>query len=462
MPLWLCQWDACRQPAVQRAGDCMLCDRHLCRTHLQRPWHECPEPEENWESYSAQYAATESRHIDELCHRIDGTNLCARASMLRGGVPCTVQLSRRNLSAMMGNQNCHVEITFQDNVRWLARFRLTRTSSPPREVRDYILRSEAATMIYLQQHTRIPTPRIFDWACESDPRNSLGAGYILMEKLDGKPLDWNGATPDQRERVMQQLVDVFLEIERHPFDAMGSLVSAGDAAEFEVQGLARHATFRMGCGGPLGPFTSSQECSRAILESYLEMIASGEIEACYPVDVYLAHRFRLDIVQDLFPSGGQFFLKHPDDKGDHILVNDSFDIVGLIDWEWMQTVSRADAFCSPCMMWPLAEFYNGSNDLATDEMRLADIFRERGREDLAKCVIDGRKIQRFFFALGPDSSFLDRKTSIALFSGLRRAFGSGDEGWEQWKGNALEKWKSDESLRRLLELEESRETQVVT
>ncbi|KAJ2902410.1 hypothetical protein MKZ38_000599 [Zalerion maritima] len=47
---------------------------------------------------------------------------------------------------MMGNQNCHAEITFLDNVKWLARFRLTKTFSPPPEIHDYILRNEAATM----------------------------------------------------------------------------------------------------------------------------------------------------------------------------------------------------------------------------------------------------------------------------------------------------------------------------
>lgn len=123
----------------------------------------------------------------------------------------------------MGNQNCHAEIAFVDNVKWLARFRLARTSSPPREVRDWILRSEAATMTYLQWNTSIPTPIIFDWACESDPENLLGVGYILMEQLDGKSLDWQAANPEQRDKITRQLVDMFLEIERHPFNAMGSL-----------------------------------------------------------------------------------------------------------------------------------------------------------------------------------------------------------------------------------------------
>ncbi|KAH6705750.1 hypothetical protein EV126DRAFT_412686 [Verticillium dahliae] len=374
--------------------------------------------------------------------------------MLRGGISCTVELSSKSLSAMMGNQNCHAEITFQDNVKWLARFRLARTSSPPREVRDWILRSEAATMIYLQQHTCIPTPKIFDWAAESDPGNTLGVGYILMEKLDGKSLDWQAATPEQKEKVMQQLVDILLEIEKHPFEAMGSLVSsAGDT--IDVQGLAHQSTFRVGTG-PLGPFSSSLEGSQAMLESYLAMIASGEIDTPCPVDTYLVHRFRLDIVGGLWedvPVGGQFFLKHPDDKGDHMLVNDSFDIVGIIDWEWTQTVSRAEAFCSPCMMWPVTEFYNGSNELTADELRLAAIFRERGRGDLANCVIEGRRIQRFFFALGPESSFSDRKTFTHLFAGLQRAFNSEDEGWEPWKSKALEKWKDDRLLLGLLCLE---------
>lgn len=103
------------------------------------------------------------------------------------------------------------------------------------------------------------------------------------------------------------------------------------------------------------------------------MIASGEVDPIYPVDTYLVHPFRQDLVGALFKDA-------------------------------------LPGFCSPCMMWPLAQFYNGSNDLDADELRLEAIFRERGREDLANCVIDGRKAQRYFFVLGPESSFLDSRT----------------------------------------------------
>ncbi|KAI1097924.1 hypothetical protein F4804DRAFT_346769 [Jackrogersella minutella] len=276
------------------------------------------------------------------------------------------------------------------NVKWLARFRLPSISSPPLEVRDYILRSEAATMGFLQKHICIPSPKILDWACESDPSNPLGhVGYILMEKMEGNPLDWQGASPSQKEKVMQQLVDIFLELERHPFDTMGSIISSGDPSVYEIQGFAYHAAYSRGTKG-----------------------VSGEIGAAYPVDVFLVHRSRLDLLGDVekdVPSGEAFFLKHPDDKGDHILVNEDFDIVGMIDWEWCQT--------------PVAKFYDGSNELADEELRLA--------------YDKGRKVQRFFFSLGAGSGAHDQKTLIDLFMGLKRAFDPGEEEWEEWRTKAL-------------------------
>ncbi|KAK4164677.1 hypothetical protein QBC43DRAFT_334221 [Cladorrhinum sp. PSN259] len=473
-PLWSCDWVGCQSPAVQRAGDCLLCNRHLCRTHLRDQWHTCPKPEvnkvhalrheiiidhhnqTNWNEYSARYAAAESRRLEELCRRIDGEKLCVRASQVRSdtNVPCAIDLSPKKLSAMMGGQNCYAEVVFADGVVWLARFRLSSPLSPPRE------------------------------AYESDPANTVGVGYILMEKLHGTPLDWQGATTAQREKVVRQLADIILEIERHHFDRLGSLVEttamsegrmapAAAAAEpqIQVQGLAQHSTFRSGEEGqPLGPFRSSREASRALVEAHLRMIAGGEIgTAENAADVFLAHRFRLDILDRVWKATAaaveedeKFFLKHADDKGDHIFVNDDFDIVGVIDLEWCSTTSKEEAFSSPCMMWPVAAFYDGSNELADEELLLARVFRERSREDLARCVLDGRKVQRFLFALGPGgASHEDRRTFACLFMGLKQAFDPGhggkedkrgreEEEWEVWKARALVEWEHDGLLQAIL------------
>lgn len=147
--------------------------------------------------------------------------------------------------------------------------------------------------------------------------------------------------------------------------------------------------------------------------------------------MFLTRRFRLDVLDRVWNAtraavkGDQeetFFLKHADEKGDHIFVNADFDVVGIIDWEWCSTASKAEAFSSPCMMWQVAAFYDGSNELGDEELLLARVFSERGREDLAHCVLDGRKVQRFFFALGPGgASHEDRRTLFRLFMGPKRA-----------------------------------------
>ncbi|KAG6141683.1 hypothetical protein E4U28_002950 [Claviceps purpurea] len=373
---------------------------------------------------------------------------------------------------MRGGRNCHAEIEFEDGVVWIARFRLLDSRTPP-EARNYVLQSEAATMQFLDRHTRVPSPRVFDWACESDQTNTIGIGYILMEKLNGTSMRWYKATATQKEKIVRQLADIMLEIERHPFDRVGSLIfttefssrearqEAAVESQIQVGALADESIFRSGDGGlPLGPFRSSKEALFATVQAHSRMIVAGEIGSAENVlDLLLAYRFRLDVLdkvseQTATPEKGgeQFFLKHMDDKGDHILVNDDFDIVGIVDWEWCKTASREEAFSSPRMMWPVGPFYDGSNELTEEELLLARVFRERGREDLASCVLHGRKIQRLLFALDPLTAYEDIKTLSSLFIGLKRAFeehdiktdgrGAEDE-WETWKAKALADWKHE-------------------
>jgi len=66
---------------------------------------------------------------------------------------------------------------------------------------------------------------------------------------------------------------------------------------------------------------------------------------------------------ELAYCNGPFFLKHTDDKGEHILVDDEYNITGIIDWVFASTACKAYAFSSPCMMWPVAAYYEGKNVL---------------------------------------------------------------------------------------------------
>jgi hypothetical protein len=235
---------------------------------------------------------------------------------------------------------------------------------------------------------------VFDWACESDPENPPGVGYILMEKREGKPLVWRRPRQRRRRRLCSSWWTFSSKWKSTLLQEIESIVSSSAKdAQFSLQGLAQHATFRVRDGeGPLCPFPTPSESLNAILKSYLEMMASGELGTRDPLDTFLVHRYRVDAIDNLWndhASDGPSFLKHPDDNGYYMLVNDLFDIVEVIDWEWTCTVPKAEAFCSPCMMCPVGEFYSGSNEPATDELRLADIFQERGPQDLASCVMEG-------------------------------------------------------------------------
>jgi aminoglycoside phosphotransferase (APT) family kinase protein len=94
----------------------------------------------------------------------------------------------------MGGMNYHLEILFEDGISWLARIRRFNATSPPPELRDYILGSEVATLQFLGK-TKVPVPTVYDF--NPDESNPIGVGYILMEKLPGKSLRWSLTTPEQ-------------------------------------------------------------------------------------------------------------------------------------------------------------------------------------------------------------------------------------------------------------------------
>ncbi|CAH0048585.1 unnamed protein product, partial [Clonostachys solani] len=65
-------------------------------------------------------------------------------------------------------------------------------------------------MEFLSPHANVPSPRVFDWACESDPTYTVGVGYR----------SW---------MVVRQLAEIMLEIEAHPFDGLESLVATRES-----------------------------------------------------------------------------------------------------------------------------------------------------------------------------------------------------------------------------------------
>ena len=316
----------------------------------------------------------------------------------------------------MGGMNYHIEVRFDDGITWIARIRRFNASSPPAALRDYIIQSEVATLMFLGQ-TRVPTPKVYDFALEH-PGNPVGVGFILMEKLPGKSLRWSMATQQQRKKVMDQLADTFIELRKYPFRLLGSLDSPGGS---QVGAFARESltNFTQSEMRTTGPFSSLEDYHMSSLRQILDLIVREEMYSQQAVDAYLIHRFLIDLVPLVLPSAQNnedFYLKHADDKGDHILVDEHFNVTGIIDWEWAHTASPAQAFNSPVGLLPVADFYSGKNSLGDDEIVFARLLEKKGRQDLARFVWNGRLQHRFAFCCGYDLA--DWDGFLGLFRGL--------------------------------------------
>jgi hypothetical protein len=126
---------------------------------------------------------------------------------------------------MMGGMNIHLPITFEDGVKWLARIRRTNVTSPPPQLQTYTLKSETATLRFLET-LNIPTSRVWDYSVAREI-SPAGVSYILMDYMPGTVLDWSRISEEGRGKVIAQLADVYIELSKHRFPAMGCMHQIG-------------------------------------------------------------------------------------------------------------------------------------------------------------------------------------------------------------------------------------------
>ncbi|GJE86482.1 hypothetical protein PsYK624_025620 [Phanerochaete sordida] len=455
MPLFTCDEAGCTGAAV-RGKACLLCLRHLCTDHLKRGVHGCP----NWqndaeaEAWGVANARATRDEVNALIATVDARALENHATLLRGGIACTVvplAYDAENIHHVMGGMNFHITICFADGVEWICRIRRNNVSSPPRSIQNAILNSEVATLKFLAS-IRVPVPQVHGYATFGD-NNPVGVGYILMDKLPGRPLDLDAANAEQKRRFMSRFAEIFATLAAHPFLAIGSpLLSTLNQA---VVGPVASETFAPALGSQilLGPFDSATEYRRTALEIAIELIRRQELYVDTSIDAYLVHRFLLDklpLLDAADTSGGSgFYLKHMDDKGDHIMVDDDFNITGIIDWERAQTVPKAEAFAAPLFMLDVAEYYSGVNELSATESTFVEVLKEQGHAELAELVSRGRVQHRIMHCINGD---VDDPDFPNIFMALLRLLPEQDaptDSWDFWRAWTLRRFEDDPGLQAL-------------
>ena len=123
----------------------------------------------------------------------------------------------------MGGMNYYIELCFEDSQvdRTDAEIQLNITPNPPR-----LYHQERDCNLRFLERIGVAFPRMFDYALE-DSDNGVGVGYILMEKLPGKPLSHTESTQSGKRQVTNQLVYAFSELRNYLFDEIGSFDTPG-------------------------------------------------------------------------------------------------------------------------------------------------------------------------------------------------------------------------------------------
>ena len=211
------------------------------------------------------------------------------------------------------------------------------------------MHSEVATMQLLQKRTSIPVSTIFGYDAKQE--NPFGYRYMFMSVLPGRPLKNILAVsiPEQQQaKVAEQLADILYQLNtRMTFDKIG-WIWCGESGRAKPSIIAFNTIGA--CQDEMeaylvGPFATSLEYFYAVRQHENAavracinqgIVGRGEEQlwytACRALEQMLTH---IVLVEKVF---GPFPLKHLDLHHNNILVDDDFNITGIIDWTAAQTV----------------------------------------------------------------------------------------------------------------------------
>ncbi|KAK2599071.1 hypothetical protein QQS21_005477 [Conoideocrella luteorostrata] len=354
-------------------------------------------------------------------------------------------------SHLVGGMHAHVPIQFANGSTWLARMPRHNFTSFSDQLSNAILLQECATLKWLET-AKIPAPRLHAYGLRGDANNNVGVAFMLIDKLPGRPLSQLTATDDQMRKVYAQLGSIFTMLSRHPFDRIGSLTLGKDET-IQIGPVMGDRTGTLSC---LGLFQDATSYYVAWVNELLRLIASRQIFARFSSHAYMMFKYLGELAADGSCNGfeaeldaGPYFLKHMDDKGDHILVDEDFNMTGIIDWSFARLVPAYEAFGPSLVTANMSDVFSGRLGLSDRDHLLADALEARG-SPLARFARSADRVRRFTFGLGVGMS-PDLSETQAIFRGIVLTFNQGSEfSWEQWRREHILKWSDDEVLGMLL------------
>ena len=266
--------------------------------------------------------------------------------MLRG-LTCNISLNR----LACGSRNLVLEVAFSNSTYWIVRIRLPGVDNDTEDEVEKAMRSEVATMHLVQEKTSIPVATVFGYGTKQE--NLFGYPYMFMSVLPGRHLKSNfgSSVPKKHQaKVAEQFAQILHQLNtRMTFDMIGR-IWCGESGN-EAPSITSFNTIGA-CGDeivtyPIGPFSTSLEYFYALRQHENAAVRAGIQQGILGQDDeetwYTACRV---FEQSLSPlvlmerMSGPYPLKHMDLHYNNILLDDDFNITGVVDWTGSQTVPR--------------------------------------------------------------------------------------------------------------------------
>ncbi|TPX18631.1 uncharacterized protein E0L32_002488 [Thyridium curvatum] len=184
--------------------------------------------------------------------------------------------------------------------------------------------SEAAALLFLASSApTIPVPKLHH-AFRDD---KSGMTYIVMEKIDGRPLDdaWQGNSPEENERLLSQLKRIFRELRALKKPAETG-IGAGAVCAADGGKLHDHRIWNAAGEKGLGPFTSEAD-----FNLFLRNGVSNTDSITDPQRKEDIQRL-IELHRESEQKDTETVFTHGDMNLSNILVKEG-KVVGIVDWE---------------------------------------------------------------------------------------------------------------------------------
>nr|XP_019050676.1 hypothetical protein I302_01115 [Kwoniella bestiolae CBS 10118]OCF29606.1 hypothetical protein I302_01115 [Kwoniella bestiolae CBS 10118] len=362
-----CSSPKCTTPVLGWEARCQFCCVVWCAEHDTEENHECVKLarlgwDERREALLKVKEARKERDLQKVIDQVTAhqSDLQKEIHSLRPGYEC--KLTIPDLQTLLESKwyaglNVHFLITFaNDETKCLLRVRQPYVPPPPTEIVDTVTTSEVTTLNYLRGNG-IPVPGAWLPRHLSSDLQRFPFNYFIYEFMPGKPLklDKDPFNPldlsaDGIRKFVEEYGKMQIQLSTLPVPLprprIGCLFPSSEGDEkVEVDPWVGGMTF-MKPHPPyfLGPFKTQKERYLAHIDATLEYISKGALYKEKIIDDYLWHLELRELVEAskvLDKEIKEVFVKHADEREDHLMVDEERNVVAVLDWEWQVELSQS-------------------------------------------------------------------------------------------------------------------------